>query len=186
MEHAQLTPDIIHDLIIEPLPTLDICLKHQLSIDQLHALVTSEQFKQIADQLTEIDHARAPFTRARMLRVLERIADLEPQSPTHTETIRKAAAQLLRLTEKRDQDAQTHNENDAQPEHRRPDRDEQEKNAHTPGRDAAAQVDPPQIDPLRPHEHTHEEPPPHPEPNHQSPSTKRNTHRNGKARKRKR
>lgn len=154
MQHPQLTPDIIHDLIIEPLPTLDICLKHQLSVDQLHALVTSEQFKQLAEQLTDIDQARAPFTRARMLRVLERIAQLEPQSPTHTETIRKAAAQLLRLTEPREHNAQTQDESEPQPQDPRSTQNNHEETAHTPGRDAAAHTDPPQSDAPPPHEHT--------------------------------
>lgn len=76
MQHTQLTPDIIHDLIIDPLPTLDICLKHQLSVEQLHALVISDEFKQLADQLNEINQARAPFTRAHMLEVLKHIANL--------------------------------------------------------------------------------------------------------------
>lgn len=156
MEHAQLTPDIIHDLIIEPLAALDICLKHQLSIDQLHALVTSEQFKQLADQLTEIDQARAPFTRARMLKVLERIADLEPQSPTYTETIRKAAAQLLRLTEPREHNTQAPDETQSPPPETHSPQDHHEKIAQIPGRDAAAHTNPPQTDPPRPHEQTHQ------------------------------
>ncbi|MHA7814768.1 MAG: hypothetical protein ACX94C_15405 [Phycisphaerales bacterium] len=140
MHHAQLTPDIIHDLIIEPLPTLDICLKHQLSVEQLHTLVTSDEFKELADQLNEINHVRAPFIRARMLEVLNRIANLAPQSPTHTETIRKAAAQLLRITEPPKQGAETRAEDDPQPDNHPPDHDKQHKRA--PGRNAEAQYDP--------------------------------------------
>tara|TARA_E500000318_G_scaffold12972_3_gene11968 strand:+ start:35810 stop:36367 length:558 start_codon:yes stop_codon:yes gene_type:complete len=185
MEHAQLTPDIIHDLIIEPLPTLDICRKHQLSVDQLHALVTSDQFKQLADQLTDIDQARAPFTRARMLDILNGIAQLEPQSPTHTETIRKAAAQLLRLTEPREHNAQAAAESENPPPETHSPQDHHEETAQTPGRDAAAPTTPPQSDPPPPHEHTRQldkEPiaPP------SAPQRQQSTRRNNKSRKRKR
>jgi len=184
MEHAQLTPDIIHDLIIEPLPTLDICRKHQLSVDQLHTLVTSEEFKQLADQLTDIDQARAPFTRARMLDILNGIAQLEPQSPTHTETIRKAAAQLLRLTEPREHNAQTQDETEPEAQEHHSTEDNRQEYTNTPGRDAAAPTTPPQGDPPPPHERTRQldkEPiaPP------SAPQRQQSTRRNNKSRKRK-
>ena len=183
MQHTQLTPDIIHDLIIEPLPTLDICRKHQLSVDQLHALVHSQEFTRLADQLAEINTARAPFTRARMFDILNGIAELEPQSPTHTETIRKAAAQLLRLTEPREQQSQAQDETEPQPQDPHSTQDNHAENTQTPGRDAAAHTNPPQSDPPQPHEHTHQHDkehiaPPPPAQRQQS------THRNGRSRKR--
>jgi len=186
MEHTQLTPELIVDLLFEPKPTLTICGDHNLSIHQLAQILDSHEYRQLEADMARIQHRRAPALRRRLLTTLEDIATQTPSSPTHAETIRKAAAQLLRLTEPPKQDAQAQEETDTKPEDHRPGRDEQEKYAHTPGRDAAAQDDPPQIDSLRPHEHTHEEPQPHPEPNHRIPSTKRNTHRNGKSRKRKR
>lgn len=185
MEHAQLTPDIINDLIIEPLPTLDICLKHQLSVEQLHTLVTSDEFKQLADQLNEINQARAHFTRARMLEILNRIANLEPQSPTHTETIRKAAAQLLRLTQPREHDAQAPEDTQSPPTETHSTHSHREDLNHTPGRDAEAHTDPHQCDLPISQDHTHQHDK-EPSTSRSAPQRQQSARRNNKSRKRKR
>ena len=103
MKHAhQLTPDLFHDLIDNRLSAIDICIKHELAIDQLAAIVDSPEFTQASRQLADIERKRieatAPLRRRAALQTLETIAQQHPTTPTHTETVRKAAAQLARPT----------------------------------------------------------------------------------------
>ncbi|MHA7814666.1 MAG: hypothetical protein ACX94C_14880 [Phycisphaerales bacterium] len=96
MTHAQITNELLHDLIAEPISVIELCTRHALSVEQLHAIITSPAFTRLAEMIRTIQQARESFTRARLAQVLERIALTDPTSPSHTETIRKAAAHLDR------------------------------------------------------------------------------------------
>lgn len=102
MTHQTLTPDLFQDIIDHDLTAVDICIKHDLSIDELAQIVQSPEFTHAARQLAAIENIRtaatAPLRQRLALRTLQKIAELEPQSPTHAETVRKSAAQLARLT----------------------------------------------------------------------------------------
>ncbi|MEX0876265.1 MAG: hypothetical protein WD114_02295 [Phycisphaerales bacterium] len=100
MNTHTLTPDLFHDLLTETISTLDICVKHELSLEELAKIVEGPEFKQAVTHLESIAAARArakaPLLRESALRTLESIAVQEPTSPTHAETIRKAAGLLYR------------------------------------------------------------------------------------------
>lgn len=106
MTHAQLTPELIVDLLFEPRPTPEICATHKLAITELLEIVRSDQYERIHHELTEIDRARAPALRRKLMWTLEHIATQPAESRTHAETIRKATALLLRLTNPDPHDAQ--------------------------------------------------------------------------------
>lgn len=102
MEHTQCTADLFQDIIDHRITAIEICIKHDLTIDELAEVVESPQFTRAARQLAEIERMRAAVTapiRHRVaLAVLQHIAENEPETPTHAETVRKCAAQLARLT----------------------------------------------------------------------------------------
>lgn len=98
MKHTQLTAELVHDLVFEPLPTLDICAKHELNLTQLRQLLESDEFTAILIELDTIDRLRTPVFRRRAINTLEAIMLQQPTGPTHAETIRKAAAHYLRST----------------------------------------------------------------------------------------
>ena len=102
MSRTQLTPDLFFDLIDRRLTAIDICTRHQLSFDQLEAVVQSPAFQDAAARLKSVEQTRCTATdtlrRTAALRTLEDIAAQQPSCPTHTETIRLAAAQILRVT----------------------------------------------------------------------------------------
>lgn len=101
--HTQ-TPELTHqlfdDLLNEHLTTFQICHKHQLAIDQLAAVVDSPAFQSAARALERIHDARAaamlPELRTRALTRLADVVAQTPTTPTHTETIRRAASAILR------------------------------------------------------------------------------------------
>ncbi len=102
MSRTQLTPDLFFDLIDRRLTAIDICSRHQLSFDQLEAVVQSPAFQDAAARLKSVEQTRCTATdtlrRTAALRTLEDIAAQHPSCPTHSETIRLAAAQILRVT----------------------------------------------------------------------------------------
>lgn len=98
MTHTQLTTELVHDLVVEPIPTLDICAKHELNLTQLRQLLESEEFAAIITELETIDRLRTPIFRRRATSTLEAIMLQQPTGPTHAETVRKAAALYLRST----------------------------------------------------------------------------------------
>lgn len=98
MEHAQLTTELIHDLIVEPIPTLDICAKHELNLTQLRTILESDEFAGMLAELQAINRLRIPVFRHRAINALESIMLQQPTGSTHAETIRKAAALYLRTT----------------------------------------------------------------------------------------
>ncbi len=108
MTHAQITNELLHDLIAEPISVIELCTRHALTVDELHAIITSPAFTRLAEMIRAIQQARETFTRARLAQVLERIALTEPTSPSHTETIRKAAAHLDRQLSKPTTESQDH------------------------------------------------------------------------------
>jgi hypothetical protein len=95
---TQLTAELVHDLIVEPIPTLDICAKHELNLTQLRVLVESDEFAAIVTELNTIDRLRTPVFRRRAINTLEAIMLQQPSGPAHAESIRKAAAHYLRIT----------------------------------------------------------------------------------------
>lgn len=95
---TQLTAELVHDLIVEPIPTLDICTKHELNLTQLRELVESDDFAAIVTELDTIDRLRTPVFRRRAINTLEAIMLQQPSGPAHAESIRKAAAHYLRIT----------------------------------------------------------------------------------------
>lgn len=102
MEHEILTPDLFFDLIDPRLTAIDICSRHNLAFEQLEAVVASPAFNHAASYLQAIERTRCAATdtlrRTAALRTLEEIAAQQPTCPTHAETIRLAAAQILRVT----------------------------------------------------------------------------------------
>ena len=98
MTHTQLTTELVHDLVVEPIPTLDICAKHELNLTQLRQLLESQEFTAIIAELETIDRLRTPIFRRRATSTLETIMLQQPTGPTHAETVRKAAALYLRST----------------------------------------------------------------------------------------
>lgn len=113
MKQQQLTTDLIHDLIVEPIPTLDICARHELSISDLLAILESDEFTHMLAQLQAADRLRIPIFRRRAINALESILLQQPTGSTHAETIRKAAALYLRCTtvsEPTPSDASEHSE----------------------------------------------------------------------------
>lgn len=102
MSRTQLTPDLFFDLIDRRLTAIDICSRHDLSFDDLEAVVQSPAFQDAAARLKSVEQTRCTATdtlrRTAALRTLEDIAAQHPSCPTHTETIRLAAAQILRVT----------------------------------------------------------------------------------------
>lgn len=98
MTHSQLTTELVHDLVVEPIPTLDICAKHELNLTQLRQLLESEEFAAIITELETIVRLRTPIFRRRATSTLEAIMLQQPTGPTHAETVRKAAAFYLRST----------------------------------------------------------------------------------------
>ena len=103
MKHTQLTTDLFHDLIDPCLSAIDICAKHDLTIEQLTDLIDSPEYRTAVEQLAHIEQTRiestAPLRRRLALQVLQNIAQQEPTTPTHTETVRKAAAHLARISQ---------------------------------------------------------------------------------------
>ncbi len=105
---TQLTAELVHDLIVEPIPTLDICAKHELNLTQLRELVESEEFAAIVTELDTIDRLRTPVFRRRAINTLEAIMLQQPSGPAHAESIRKAAAHYLRITSPAEPPSQEH------------------------------------------------------------------------------
>jgi DNA-binding transcriptional MerR regulator len=93
-------PDLFHDLLAEALPTIDICRKHGIALADLRRIIQSLEFRQAAEDLAVIEEirtqARLPARREQSLAALERIVAQPATTPTHTETIRKAANTLMR------------------------------------------------------------------------------------------
>ena len=159
MTHAQITNELLHDLIAEPISVIELCTRYALTIDELHDIITSPAFTRLAEMIRAIQQARESFTRARLAQVLERIALTEPTSPAHTETIRKAAAHLDRqlaksTSETQDQPPPDPNPNPDPGPHPKPDPDPDHDKSHpTPSQHA---TDPA---PTRQHTQQHESPP---------------------------
>lgn len=105
---TQLTAELVHDLIVEPITTLDICAKHELNLTQLRELVESEEFAAIVTELDTIDRLRTPVFRRRAINTLEAIMLQQPSGPSHAESIRKAAAHYLRITAPTEPPSQEH------------------------------------------------------------------------------
>ncbi len=127
MAHTQITNELLHDLIAEPISVIELCTRHTLTIDELHAIIISPAFTRLAEMIRAIQRARETFTRARLAQVLERISLTEPTSPSHTETIRKAAAHLDRQLTKSTAETQDQSPPDSEPDpdpHTEPDQDE--------------------------------------------------------------
>jgi Fic family protein len=93
-------PDLFHDLLAEALPTIDICRKHGIALADLRRIIQSQEFRQAAEDLAVIEEirtaARLPARREHSLAALERIIAQPATTPSHTETIRKAANTLMR------------------------------------------------------------------------------------------
>jgi Fic family protein len=93
-------PDLFHDLLAEAMPTIDICRKHAIALADLRRIIQSQEFRQAAEDLAAIEEirtaARLPARREQSLAALERIIAQPATTPTHTETIRKAANTLMR------------------------------------------------------------------------------------------
>ena len=185
MTHTQLTQELIVDLLIEPKPTHTICAQHNLTLHELAEILESDAYQQLESDLTRIERNRAPALRRKLIASLETIANQTPTSPTHTEIIRKATTQLLRLLNTREPDSHPQNETETEAETHQQDRPtNNQANTHPdqqhtrpPGRDAAAES-------TTPHEHRAQSPQPDRQPERQSPRIQKK--RNNKARNRKR
>ncbi len=126
-ESPELTHELFADLLDHTLTTFQICHKHNLAIDQLEAVADSPAFQSAARALEHIHDARAaamlPELRTRALTQLAHIIDQTPTTPTHTETVRRATATVLRW----------------KPEPRHTNEEQTEKQAEKPTQDASGQ-----------------------------------------------
>lgn len=167
-----LTTQLFSDILNSTLSTFEICRRNDINIDQLRAVAESEHFRYSVECMRAIHAARTdamlPAMQARALGALDAIASQDPTTPTHTETVRRAAAAVLRLkpTDPPEPDTQ-HNEND----------DNHPDNHPGPQPDAHAenQADPqpqtqalPQPQTRSQHTH-HHEPDPHTKPRENAP-----------------
>lgn len=175
MDHATLTPDLFFDLIDRRLTAIDICSRHDLTFDQLEAIVQSQAFQANIARLQSVEHTRSSATdtlrRTAALRTLEDIAAQQPTSPTHTETIRLAAAQILRVT-----NADPHAALDpstepdpTDPSRTPPHQHNPHTDPHQAGDDFAAPYPPPNPDTPRFNTHARPKPTPQDQHRHQPP-----------------
>lgn len=96
----ELTNELLGDLLDPAMGPIDICAKYALSIPQLRALVRTEEYKELRDAVVEIAEARfslqLPRARQTALDQLTRITAVNPITPQHAETVRKAVGMILR------------------------------------------------------------------------------------------
>ena len=98
MTHPTLTSELVDDLVVNPLPTLQLCAKHEITIYQLRELLESDEFRDLMAELRAIDQLRIPTFRRIALNNIESLLLQQPSSPPHAESIRKASAHYLRTT----------------------------------------------------------------------------------------
>lgn len=96
----ELTAKLFADVLDDALSIPEVCNRHGLAIDELAAVTASPDFRKAVADLDAIHRARLaaqrPAREARALATLDAIAAQTPTSPTHTETVRRAASALLR------------------------------------------------------------------------------------------
>jgi hypothetical protein len=96
------TDELLSDLLDPSKSVFDICHAHGLTLDELAQATDSERFRRATLLLNHIadrrEHALAPLRRERALEALDRIANQQPTTATHTETIRRAAATFAKAT----------------------------------------------------------------------------------------
>jgi len=99
---AFVTDELLSDLLNPSKTVFDICHAHGLTLDELAQATDSERFRRATLLLNHIadrrEHALAPLRRERALEALDRIANQQPTTATHTETIRRAAATFAKAT----------------------------------------------------------------------------------------
>ena len=99
---AFVTDELLSDLLDPSNSVFDICHAHALTLDELAQATDSERFRRATLLLNHIadrrEHALAPLRRERALEALDRIANQQPTTATHTETIRRAAATFAKAT----------------------------------------------------------------------------------------
>ncbi len=99
-ETPTLTPALFADLLDPSKSPFDVCHAHNLALDQLHAVIFGQHFRACVAMLDEIHAARIAAQRPQRERLaldaLDRIANQTPATNTHAETVRRAAAALLR------------------------------------------------------------------------------------------
>ena len=96
-----LTEALFTDLLDPSKSPFDICHEHGLSLAELRAIATGDEFTELIAALHDIAQAREEAQRPELHRIardsLALIAAQEPTSNTHAETVRRAAGALLRL-----------------------------------------------------------------------------------------
>ncbi len=96
------TDELLSDLLDPSKSVFDICHAHGLTLDELAQATDSERFRRATLLLNHIadrrEHALASLRRERALEALDRIANQQPTTATHTETIRRAAATFAKAT----------------------------------------------------------------------------------------
>ncbi|RMH26933.1 MAG: hypothetical protein D6692_08335 [Planctomycetota bacterium] len=96
-----LTDALFADLLDPSKSAFDICHEHSLTLAELRAITTGDEFTELIAALHDIAQAREEAQRPELHRIaresLALIANQEPTSNTHAETVRRAAGALLRL-----------------------------------------------------------------------------------------
>ncbi len=96
-----LTTELFADILNPDMHAFEVCHRHGLDLTQLRAVTDSAHFRHNVECMRAIQAARAdamlPAMQARALRTLDAVAAQPPTTPTHTETVRRAAAAVLRL-----------------------------------------------------------------------------------------
>ena len=95
-----LSAEILRDLLDHDLDTLEVARRHDLDPDAVRAAVRSNAFRRAADAMREADQARTaavwPSIQARAIHRLARIANQPAETPTQTESARRALTALLK------------------------------------------------------------------------------------------
>lgn len=118
-ETPTLTRALFADLLDPSKSPFDVCHVHNLALDQLHAVIVGQHFRACVAMLDEIHTARIAAQRPQRERLaldaLDRIANQTPATNTHAETVRRAAAALLRHKPTTPSEQPTESQPDAQP-----------------------------------------------------------------------
>lgn len=91
---------VLRDLLDHDLDTLEVARRHDLDPAAVRAAVRSDAFRQAAESMREADQARTaavwPSIQARAIHRLARIANQPTDTPTQTESARRALTALLK------------------------------------------------------------------------------------------
>ena len=103
----KLTDHLLEDLLNPSIGVLDLCNHHEISLAQLETIINSEEFRIAKRTIESVSRARRDLLQPEAETLaLARMTDLLKDKPTterNAETVRKAAAQVLREKKRKTQ-----------------------------------------------------------------------------------